>query len=171
MKQINDFEYDWCRSALDALKDQRKNLAGSRWLLFGQRLDPFQEAVIRFLGYMDRELELDLSVTVWQGMRILTPRFRRSPLPMWKILTLSGNRWRRISAFISDMPQPDGGLPHPPPKERGLSGGIGQLLPAGLCAFPDGVTGTILSPSPPRKGSSAAFLPTRNGNSPGKWRR
>lgn len=64
MKQIDTFEFDWCRSALDRLKDERQALAGTRWLIFGQRMDAFQAAVIRFLDFADRELELGLSVTV-----------------------------------------------------------------------------------------------------------
>ena len=61
---MNEFEYDWCRMALDQQKDTRENLLGSRWLICGPRQDSFSEAVIRFLNFMDQQWELGLSVTV-----------------------------------------------------------------------------------------------------------
>lgn len=67
LKQINEFEYDWCLGALDDWKTRRKELAGSRWLISGTEFDGFQQAVLRFLTFVDRELALGLSLTILAG--------------------------------------------------------------------------------------------------------
>lgn len=62
MSQISDFEYDWCLSALEELKEIWPSLAGSRWLVLSSRKDPLAEAVARFLRFAEERLDLGLTV-------------------------------------------------------------------------------------------------------------
>lgn len=63
----DDFELDWCISALNHVRNELKTTRGSRWLVFGQQPDSFMEAVVRFLWIASSEMTLDFSITILVG--------------------------------------------------------------------------------------------------------
>ena len=63
----NDFEYDWCVSALNGVKRELTGLKGTGWLFCAQKTDELLEACIRFLKYADQRLDLGLRMDVLVG--------------------------------------------------------------------------------------------------------
>lgn len=63
----HDFEYDWCVSAQNAAKQELSALKNSRWLIFGLGMDPFFEALVRFLHLTSRERQLGLALEILVG--------------------------------------------------------------------------------------------------------
>ena len=63
----NDFEYDWCVSALNGVKSELAGLKGTEWLFCAQKTDDLLEACIRFLKYADQRLDLGLRMEILVG--------------------------------------------------------------------------------------------------------
>lgn len=63
----NDFEYDWCMTALNSAKADLQKVKNSRWLIFGRKADSFLEAVVRFLRFADLQLNLGLDLHLLIG--------------------------------------------------------------------------------------------------------
>ena len=63
----NDFEYDWCTTALGCVKATLMEMKKTRWLIFGQKVDAFMEACVRFLRFSDLQLQLDFKLDVLVG--------------------------------------------------------------------------------------------------------
>ncbi|MBO5115235.1 MAG: LicD family protein [Peptococcaceae bacterium] len=63
----NDFEYDWCITALESVKAELLGMKKARWLIYAQKADTFMEACVRFLRFAGLQLQLEFKLVVLVG--------------------------------------------------------------------------------------------------------
>ena len=108
----NDFEYDWCVSALNGVKRELTGLKGTGWLFCAQKTDELLEACIRFLKYADQRLDLGLRMDVLVGAEDYDAAVETFPFATV----------RNIDKQESSLQADDGVLPY--------GGGVGACGPA-----------------------------------------
>ena len=88
----NEFEYDWCFSALGSVRTELQKMQNSRWLILGQKVDTFLEACIRFLRFADLQLQLNLKLDVLVGADGLDTAVQAFPFATVRSIDLQQER-------------------------------------------------------------------------------